>query len=105
MARKNVRITYATGVILECIERGFRYGFEIMDASGLPDGTVYPALRRLEGAGHLASAWEDEAKAHKLGRPPRREYRLTGSGRQMLANARARYRGIETSVLAPESDR
>ena len=34
-----MRLTYLTGVVLAAIEAGHRYGFDIMDATGLPDGT------------------------------------------------------------------
>jgi hypothetical protein len=40
--------TYPTAAVLLAIVHGHRYGFDIMDATGLPDGTVYPILRRLE---------------------------------------------------------
>jgi DNA-binding PadR family transcriptional regulator len=91
---KRLNLTYTTGVVLQAIARGHRYGFDIMDASGLPDGTVYPALRRLEDAGMLAGRWEDEAKAGSEGRPARRYYRLTAAGQRMLADALARFPGL-----------
>ena len=56
-------MTYATAVILQAVSQGYRYGFDIIDATGLPGGTVYPALRRLEDAGHLVSSWEKESVA------------------------------------------
>jgi len=34
------------------------YGFEIKQATGLKPGTLYPILRRLEGAGWLVGRWE-----------------------------------------------
>ena len=88
------RTTFATGLVLQAIERGYRYGFDIMDASGLPDGTVYPALRRLEAAGFLTSRWEDEAAAREEKRPARRYYVLTGTGEEALERARNRFRGL-----------
>ena len=60
---KRMNLTYATGMVLQAIDVGFCYGFDVMDASGLPDGTVYPALRRLEAAGFLTARWEDDAAA------------------------------------------
>jgi len=42
-----MNLTYATTLILKTIAEGRPHGFEIMDATGLPSGTVYPALRRL----------------------------------------------------------
>lgn len=95
---RRTNLTYTTGIVLQCIERGYRYGFDIMDRSGLPDGTVYPALRRLEEAGMLEAEWEPEGHAQAEGRPPRRYYQLTASGEALLERARARFPGL----TAPE---
>jgi DNA-binding PadR family transcriptional regulator len=96
---RRTNLTYTTGIVLLCIERGHRYGFDIMDRSGLPDGTVYPALRRLEHAGMLEAEWEPEGHAQTEGRPPRRYYRLTPSGEAMLARARARFPGLAATEV------
>jgi PadR family transcriptional regulator, regulatory protein PadR len=55
------------------------YGLEISKQAGLPSGTLYPILARLEQAGWIESEWEviDPVRA---GRRPRRYYRLTGEG-------------------------
>ncbi len=95
---KRMNLTYATGMVLQAIDVGFSYGFDVMDASGLPDGTVYPALRRLEAAGLLSARWEDDAAAEKEKRPPRRYYELTPAGREKLVEARARFRGLELMI-------
>jgi PadR family transcriptional regulator len=58
------------------------WGFEIMKATGLASGTVYPLLARLERMEWLESGWDDEQ--HVSG-PRRRYYRLTHEG---LASAR-----------------
>lgn len=97
------RITYPTAIVLQAIATGRRYGFEIMDATGLPSGTVYPALRRLERDGHLRSAWEDEAAAAREQRPPRRYYEMSASGERFLTEARQRFHGLER-VLEPAGD-
>src|SRR4051812_2168674 len=94
------RITYSTGVVLVALSRGFRYGFEIMDASGLASGTVYPILRRLEDAGLLSAKWEAISDARDEQRPPRRYYQITGAGRQALREASARFPGL-TGTLQP----
>ncbi len=65
------------------------YGVEIGAAAGLPSGTVHPILARLEGCGWLESRWED-IDPRVEGRPPRRYYRLTGSGLQSAREALAR---------------
>ncbi len=61
-----------------------------MEACGLPSGTAYPALRRLEKAGLLRSRWEEAAAALAKGRPRRRTYELTPQGRGALAEAEAK---------------
>ena len=96
------RITYPTAIVLLALSRGFRYGFEIMDASGLASGTVYPILRRLEDAGLLSAKWEPVADARDEQRPPRRYYQITGAGRQALREATDRFPGL-TGTLAPGS--
>jgi len=88
-------MTYLTGVVLSAIRAGHRYGFDIMDATGIPDGSVYPALRRLERAGYLDAMWEDEAEATAQHRPPRRYYRLTPEGAAALETARERFPGVD----------
>jgi PadR family transcriptional regulator, regulatory protein PadR len=72
--------TYPTAAVLLAIRAGHRYGFDLMDATGLPNGTVYPLLRRLERRGVLVAAWEDAELARADQRPPRRYYRLTPAG-------------------------
>jgi len=51
------RLTLPTAMVLMAVSRNYRYGFDISDATGLPSGTVYPVLRRLEEAGLLRSRW------------------------------------------------
>jgi PadR family transcriptional regulator PadR len=82
-----LRMTQVTALVLKAIAAGHRHGFDIMERCGLPSGTVYPALRRLERAGLLRSAWEDEDDAHAAGRPARRTYELTVRGEQALPDA------------------
>ena len=56
-----------------------RYGLQLMQATGLPSGTLYPILIRLERAGWVVSRWEQVDPAVE-GRPPRRYYRLSSEG-------------------------
>jgi len=88
-------LTHATAVILQAVANGYLYGFDIIDITGLPGGTVYPALRRLEEAGHLTSQWEKPSVAQAAPRPPRKYYELTRAGREALAEAVKRYRLLE----------
>lgn len=94
-----LNLTYPTALVLRALSSGFHYGFDIMDATGLPSGTVYPILRRLDREGLLASSWEDSADAQKEQRPPRRYYAITQDGERMLADARARYHTLEQAVV------
>jgi PadR family transcriptional regulator PadR len=63
------------------------YGFELAQATGLPSGTIYPILRRLEGEGFIKSQWREvEARGQ---RRRRRYYELTGEGRRVARAATA----------------
>jgi DNA-binding PadR family transcriptional regulator len=88
---EDVKLTHTSALILQTIGAGYRYGFDIMEATGLPSGTVYPALRRLEQLSLIQSTWEKEAKAAAEQRPARKYYRLTGLGERTLARALQRY--------------
>ena len=93
---KGTNLTYASAAVLQAIASGHAHGFEIMDASGLPSGTVYPALRRLERARYVKSAWEPSKDAERRRRPRRRYYEITASGIKALEPALERFR-----MLAP----
>jgi PadR family transcriptional regulator, regulatory protein PadR len=82
-----MRITLVTTLVLQAALRGHRYGFEIVDVTGYPTGTVYPALRRLERAGYVRSAWEEERVAAREARPQRRYYEVTAAGARALEQA------------------
>ena len=88
---KLFNLTYPTAAVLLAIRHGHPYGFDVMDATGLPDGTVYPILRRLERRGVLEGRWEDEEKARAENRPPRRYYRLTPQGEESLEEVLQRF--------------
>jgi len=60
----------------------------------LPEGTVYPALHRLERAGLLASSWA-EASGRR-----RRVYRLTRKGRRELVTRKDEWRSFARAVEA-----
>ena len=85
--------------VLHAVAAGTGYGFDVIDSTGLPSGTVYPALGRLERDGYVKSRWEDVAVARKDKRPPRRYYRVTASGLRALNDHLARYHAVRP--LAP----
>ena len=94
-------LTYATAVILQAVANGYLYGFDIIDITGMPGGTVYPALRRLEETGYLVSKWEEQSIAQAEPRPARKYYELTRGGREALAEAVKRYRLLERTQVIP----
>ncbi|HEX3393811.1 MAG TPA: helix-turn-helix transcriptional regulator [Acidimicrobiales bacterium] len=61
-------------------------------AFDLPEGTVYPALHRLEEAGLLASHWGE------VGGRRRRVYQLTGAGATALAERRTEWKQFVMGV-------
>ena len=81
-------------LLLAIVEPGASHGYGIIEQlrqrSGetfdLAEGTVYPALHRLERAGLLRSFWQTES-----GRK-RRIYELTTAGRTALSDHRAEWR-------------
>jgi len=89
-------------LLLATVEREPLHGYGIVEALrersegafDLAEGTIYPALYRLERAGLLESAWSD-----KTGRR-RRVYRLSRRGRKALAAERADF---DTFVRAVEA--
>jgi DNA-binding PadR family transcriptional regulator len=87
-------LSITTISVLQAVANGAEYGFDIIDTTGLPSGTVYPALSRLERDGYVKSSWEDEATAREDGRPARRYYRLTAPGVKVLKEAVAHYRSL-----------
>src|SRR5581483_9585539 len=90
------------GLILAVVAAEPAHGYAIIEElkhrSGgifaLAEGTVYPALHRLERAGLLASAWTDG------GGRPRRVYRITGAGRRRLADQRRDWQRFSRAVEA-----
>src|SRR6476619_5394592 len=87
--------------ILHAIAAGNRFGFDIMDATGLTSGTVYPTLDRFESLGYVASHWEDARTARRDKRPPRRYFDLTAAGATALAAGLQRSRTSNPCLSRP----
>lgn len=93
-------LSFGTVAVLHAIALGYRFGFDIVDATGLTAGSVYPALDRLEDMGLLRSSWEAVSVAQAEGRPPRRYFSLTGQGAEVLATALDKHRTFQPVSLA-----
>jgi PadR family transcriptional regulator, regulatory protein PadR len=87
-------------LILAVLERSSGHGLEILrrlEAAGcgaltLKEGTLYPALYRLEASGLVKAEWEDDEDSAKRGRGPRRRiYRLSPKGKRQLAKSREQF--------------
>ena len=84
-------------IVLSSLRRGEAHGFEILrrleDAGSpalkLKEGSLYPALYRLEAAGMIKGQWEDGATGRRG--PRRRIYRLTQKGRRRFDEARGEF--------------
>ena len=94
-------LSFSATVILQALANAYLNGIDIMDMTGLPGGTVYPALRRLEDMGYVASKWEKHHIAQKEQRPARKYYEVTKDGNEALGEAVKRYRLLNqaTSVV------
>jgi len=87
-------------LLLAVLSEGPCHGYAIIEAlrdrSGevfdLPDGTVYPALHRLEEAGLVSSEW-----SQFQGRR-RRTYAITRRGRKSLDDQRATWQQFTMAV-------
>lgn len=102
MPRK--RMGPATLEVLQAIAGGRQYGFDIMDATDLPGGTVYPALAALERDALVDSDWEDPEVARAEKRPPRRYYAITARGRAELGQEVERLRRLAGLLDESEVD-
>ena len=98
---ESTKLSHTAALILQTVEQGSNYGFDIMDATGLPSGTVYPALRRMEADGLIGSQWEAEKKALAEQRPARKYYKITRSGSEVLEQAQKRYPLLSRLVAKP----
>ena len=91
-------------LLLAVLERGPAHGYALIESlrerSGgtfdLPEGTVYPALHRLEKDGLLRSDWSEDSGRR------RRVYRLTPKGAEALSRRKTEWeqfsRGVDATV-------
>lgn len=88
------------GLILAALEAAPLHGYAVIEALrdgseghfDLPTGTVYPALRRLEGHGLVRSKWSVVAGRR------RRTYELTADGRAALAGQRSAWEEFSGAI-------
>jgi PadR family transcriptional regulator len=88
-------------LVLAVLARGPAHGLEVLrrlEAAGcgalaLKEGTLYPALYRLEESGLLKATWENDAAREKTGGrgPRKRIYTLTSKGQRQLVQGREEF--------------
>ena len=89
-------------LLLAALQHHASHGYAIVETlrarSGgsfdVPEGTIYPALHRLEHAGLLASRWSTQSGRR------RRTYRLTAKGQQALDRNRVEWRQFASAIEA-----
>ena len=89
-------------LLLAIVAEGPAHGYAIIESlrnrSGgtfdLPEGTIYPALHRLEGQGLLRSSWSENGARRK------RIYQLTLNGQQMLVRRQDEWKKFSKAVNA-----
>ena len=89
-------------LLLAAVRNGEAHGYGIVEtvrscsegAFDLAEGTVYPALHRLERQGLLESRW------HEVAGRRRRLYRLTDRGRDALAERREEWTAFSRAMQA-----
>jgi PadR family transcriptional regulator PadR len=98
------KLSHTAAIILQAIHAGHGYGFSVMEMTGLPSGTVYPAMRRLERDSLIRSSWESQSIADAGQRPPRKYYKLTRSGKATLEASHKRYPLLARLIPSPEAE-
>jgi PadR family transcriptional regulator, regulatory protein PadR len=98
------KLSHSAAMILQAVSAGFIYGFSVMEITGLPSGTVYPAMRRLERDSLIVSSWEKQSVADAQQRPARKYYKLTRTGMVTLEASRKRYPLLLKLVTSTEAE-
>lgn len=102
MKVENTQVQMRKGIleycILEIIARGEVYASDMLEELTaarmiVVEGTLYPLLTRLKNAGLLDYNWVESSSG-----PPRKYYRLTQSGQQMLEQLRQTWKELVEST-------
>jgi DNA-binding PadR family transcriptional regulator len=98
---KDLVAATSTPLVLAILAEGDSYGYAILrrvrELSGgeleWTDGMLYPVLHRLERAGLVKSRWQKKESGRR-----RKYYRVTGAGREQLANQRHQWRTVDETL-------
>lgn len=89
-------------LLLAILSDGPAHGYAIIESLrtrsqglfDLPEGTIYPALHRLENQGLLQSNWSEDSARRK------RVYQLTPKGRQSLESRQNEWKQFSKAINA-----
>ena len=89
-------------LLLATLSEGPAHGYAVIEALrarsagvfDLPEGTIYPALHRLENQGLLRSSWTEDSGRRK------RIYQLTPQGQQALASRQEEWLKFSKAINA-----
>jgi DNA-binding PadR family transcriptional regulator len=98
---KDLVAATSTPLVLAILVEGDSYGYAILrrvrELSGgeleWTDGLLYPVLHRLERSGLVQSRWEKTESGRR-----RKYYRVTGAGREQLADERRQWRTVDQTL-------
>jgi PadR family transcriptional regulator PadR len=98
---KDLVAATSTPLVLAILAEGDSYGYAILrrvrELSGgeleWTDGMLYPVLHRLERSGLIKSRWEKTESGRR-----RKYYRVTGAGREQLADERRQWRAVDKTL-------
>jgi PadR family transcriptional regulator PadR len=90
-------------IVLAALAAGSAHGYAVIEeikrrsggAFDLPEGTIYPALHRLEQAGLLSSRWTTADSGRR-----RRVYTLTKAGNRALAQRHAVWKQFSAAIAS-----
>lgn len=88
-------------LILKAVSLGALHGYGILlriqqiskDSLQIPQGSLYPALYRLEYKGWIASEWGESDNKRKA-----KYYRLTAAGRRQLKSEREQWSRLSEAI-------
>jgi PadR family transcriptional regulator, regulatory protein PadR len=87
--------------VLALIEARKRYGYDLLTSLGaasdgaiaIKEGTLYPALHRMEDAGYISASWEAEGRV-----APRKYYQITKDGKARLEALRTEWQRLSSGM-------
>lgn len=87
--------------VLALISARKRYGYDLLSSLSsssdgsiaIKEGTLYPALHRMEDAGYISASWEAEGRAS-----PRKYYSITKEGKARLEALRTEWQRLATGM-------